>query len=182
MKKPDEEEKKHQSLGLEGVGDADGQGAQNEKERGRRVPGRPEKAPGQGEKDQKHEKRDEPRQAAADLLVEAENHVKHGHGPGKDRELHLGEARTVPPPVDPGTEDVHSLPVEIPGDGRVIAFPPRFPDAAVGGPKDIATVVSIAVLIMILVPGIVGGIIYALRPYLDKKRKQAGIYTTCFFF
>jgi len=137
MKKPDEEEKKHQSFGLEGVGDADGQGAQNEKERGRRVPGRPEKAPGQGEKDQKHEKRDEPRQAAADLLVEAENLVKHGHGPGKDRELHLGEARTVPPPVDPGTEDVHSLPVEIPGDGRVIAFPPRFPDAAVGRPKDI---------------------------------------------
>ncbi|HHT78469.1 MAG TPA: flippase-like domain-containing protein [Actinobacteria bacterium] len=44
---------------------------------------------------------------------------------------------------------------------------------ALGGPKDIATIVSIAVLIMILVPGIIGGIIYALRPYMDRKRKQA---------
>ncbi|MDD3520893.1 MAG: lysylphosphatidylglycerol synthase transmembrane domain-containing protein [Actinomycetota bacterium] len=44
---------------------------------------------------------------------------------------------------------------------------------ALGGPRNIATIVSIAVLIMILVPGVVGGIIYALRPYMDRKRKLA---------
>ncbi|MCL5070699.1 MAG: flippase-like domain-containing protein, partial [Actinobacteria bacterium] len=44
---------------------------------------------------------------------------------------------------------------------------------ALGGQKDIATIVSIAILIMILIPGIAGGIIYALRPYIDKKRAAA---------
>jgi uncharacterized protein (TIRG00374 family) len=43
---------------------------------------------------------------------------------------------------------------------------------ALGGPKNIAAIVSIAVLIMILIPGIIGGIIYALRPYLDRKRRK----------
>ncbi|MHB1253923.1 MAG: lysylphosphatidylglycerol synthase transmembrane domain-containing protein [Candidatus Humimicrobiaceae bacterium] len=41
---------------------------------------------------------------------------------------------------------------------------------ALGGEKNIAAIVSIAILIMILLPGVVGGIIYALRPYIDKKR------------
>lgn len=41
---------------------------------------------------------------------------------------------------------------------------------ALGGEKSIATIVSIAMLIMILIPGVIGGIIYALRPYIDKKR------------
>ncbi|MCL6087655.1 MAG: hypothetical protein M1475_04520, partial [Actinobacteria bacterium] len=41
---------------------------------------------------------------------------------------------------------------------------------ALGGEKNIATIMSIAILIMILIPGITGGIIYALRPYMDKKR------------
>lgn len=41
---------------------------------------------------------------------------------------------------------------------------------ALGGEKNIATIVSIAILIMILIPGVVGGIVYALRPYIDKKR------------
>ncbi|MHB1275948.1 MAG: lysylphosphatidylglycerol synthase transmembrane domain-containing protein [Candidatus Humimicrobiaceae bacterium] len=41
---------------------------------------------------------------------------------------------------------------------------------ALGGEKNIAAIVSIAILIMILIPGVVGGIIYALRPYIDKKR------------
>jgi uncharacterized protein (TIRG00374 family) len=41
---------------------------------------------------------------------------------------------------------------------------------ALGGEKNIAAIVSIAILIMILMPGVVGGIIYALRPYFDKKR------------
>jgi len=44
---------------------------------------------------------------------------------------------------------------------------------ALGGQKDIATIVSIAILIMILIPGLVGGIIYAFRPYIDKKRAAA---------
>lgn len=41
---------------------------------------------------------------------------------------------------------------------------------ALGGEKNIAAIVSIAILIMILIPGVIGGIIYALRPYIDKKR------------
>jgi uncharacterized membrane protein YbhN (UPF0104 family) len=41
---------------------------------------------------------------------------------------------------------------------------------ALGGEKNIATIVSIAILIIILVPGVVGGIVYALRPYIDRKR------------
>ena len=41
---------------------------------------------------------------------------------------------------------------------------------ALGGPKNIATIVSLAVLAIILVPGIAGGIIYAIRPAIDKKR------------
>jgi uncharacterized protein (TIRG00374 family) len=41
---------------------------------------------------------------------------------------------------------------------------------ALGGEKNIAAIVSIAILIMILIPGVAGGIIYALRPYIDKKR------------
>lgn len=41
---------------------------------------------------------------------------------------------------------------------------------ALGGEKNIATIVSIAILIIILVPGVAGGIVYALRPYIDKKR------------
>lgn len=41
---------------------------------------------------------------------------------------------------------------------------------ALGGPKDIAAVVSLVVLAILLIPGIVGGIIYAIRPALDKKR------------
>lgn len=44
---------------------------------------------------------------------------------------------------------------------------------ALGGQKDIATIVSIAILIIILIPGIVGGIVYASRPYIDKKRSEA---------
>ena len=35
---------------------------------------------------------------------------------------------------------------------------------ALGGPKDIATIVSLVVLIILLIPGITGGIIYAIRP------------------
>ena len=41
---------------------------------------------------------------------------------------------------------------------------------ALGGEKNIATIVSIAILIIILVPGVAGGIVYALRPYIDRKR------------
>jgi len=41
---------------------------------------------------------------------------------------------------------------------------------AFGGPRDIATIVSLVVLVILLIPGIVGGIIYAIRPVVDKKR------------
>jgi uncharacterized protein (TIRG00374 family) len=41
---------------------------------------------------------------------------------------------------------------------------------ALGGEKNIATIVSIAILIIILIPGVAGGIVYALRPYIDRKR------------
>lgn len=44
---------------------------------------------------------------------------------------------------------------------------------ALGGEKNIAAIVSIAILIMILIPGVAGGIIYAFRPYIDKKRAAA---------
>jgi hypothetical protein len=43
---------------------------------------------------------------------------------------------------------------------------------AMGGNMKIAAIVSIAVLIIILIPGIAGGIIYALRPYLDRRRSH----------
>jgi len=46
---------------------------------------------------------------------------------------------------------------------------------ALGGQKNIAAIVSIAILIMILIPGVVGGIIYAMRPYIDKKRAAAAL-------
>lgn len=47
---------------------------------------------------------------------------------------------------------------------------------ALGGSTSIAAIVSIVVLVIILTPGICGGIIYAIRPYLDKKRaKEASI-------
>lgn len=45
---------------------------------------------------------------------------------------------------------------------------------ALGGNMKIASIVSIAVLLIILIPGIAGGVIYALRPYLDKRRNRAG--------
>ena len=41
---------------------------------------------------------------------------------------------------------------------------------ALGGPKDIAAIVSLVVLVILLIPGIAGGIIYAIRPAIDKKR------------
>ncbi|MHB1346011.1 MAG: lysylphosphatidylglycerol synthase transmembrane domain-containing protein [Candidatus Humimicrobiaceae bacterium] len=44
---------------------------------------------------------------------------------------------------------------------------------ALGGEKNIAAIVSIAILIMVLIPGIAGGIIYAFRPYIDRKRAAA---------
>jgi uncharacterized protein (TIRG00374 family) len=44
---------------------------------------------------------------------------------------------------------------------------------ALGGEKNIAAIVSIAILIMILIPGVIGGIIYALRPYIDRKKAAA---------
>ena len=40
---------------------------------------------------------------------------------------------------------------------------------AFGGPKDIATIVSLVVLVMLLIPGISGGIIYAIRPAINKR-------------
>jgi len=46
---------------------------------------------------------------------------------------------------------------------------------ALGGEKNIAAIVSIATLIMILIPGVVGGIIYAMRPYIDRKKEAAAI-------
>ena len=36
--------------------------------------------------------------------------------------------------------------------------------------KNIATIVSLVLLVIILIPGIAGGIIYAIRPVIDKKR------------
>jgi uncharacterized membrane protein YbhN (UPF0104 family) len=36
------------------------------------------------------------------------------------------------------------------------------------GPKDIAAIVSIAILVIILIPKIIGGILYATRPAIDK--------------
>lgn len=42
--------------------------------------------------------------------------------------------------------------------------------SALGAPKNIATIVSLVLLVMILIPGIAGGIIYAIRPAIDKKR------------
>ena len=44
---------------------------------------------------------------------------------------------------------------------------------ALGGEKNIAAIVSIAILIMVLIPGVAGGIIYAFRPYMDRKRAAA---------
>ena len=41
---------------------------------------------------------------------------------------------------------------------------------ALGGSKEIAAIVSLVVLIILLVPSIAGGIIYAIRPAIDKKR------------
>jgi len=43
---------------------------------------------------------------------------------------------------------------------------------ALGGPKDMAAIVSIVVLMILLVPSIVGGIIYAIRPAIDKKKNS----------
>ena len=40
---------------------------------------------------------------------------------------------------------------------------------AFGGPKDIAAIVSLVVLVMLLIPGINGGIIYAIRPAINKR-------------
>jgi len=40
---------------------------------------------------------------------------------------------------------------------------------AFSGPKDIAAIVSLVVLVMLLIPGISGGIIYAIRPAINKR-------------
>ena len=42
--------------------------------------------------------------------------------------------------------------------------------SVLGAPKNIATIVSLVLLVIILIPGIAGGIIYAIRPAIDKKR------------
>ncbi|MBE3092274.1 MAG: flippase-like domain-containing protein [Actinobacteria bacterium] len=42
--------------------------------------------------------------------------------------------------------------------------------SALGAPKNIATIVSLVLLVIILIPGIAGGIIYTIRPVIDKKR------------
>jgi len=42
--------------------------------------------------------------------------------------------------------------------------------SALGAQKDIATIVSLALLVVILIPGIAGGIIYLIRPVIDRKR------------
>lgn len=42
--------------------------------------------------------------------------------------------------------------------------------SALGAPKNIATIVSLVLLVMILIPGIVGGIIYSIRPIIDRKK------------
>jgi uncharacterized protein (TIRG00374 family) len=42
--------------------------------------------------------------------------------------------------------------------------------STLGAPKNIATIVSLILLAIILIPGIAGGIIYAIRPAIDKNR------------
>jgi len=42
--------------------------------------------------------------------------------------------------------------------------------SALGASKNIATIVSLVLLVIILIPGVAGGIIYAIRPAIDKKR------------
>ena len=42
--------------------------------------------------------------------------------------------------------------------------------SALGAQKNIATIVSLVLLVMILISGVVVGIIYAIRPAIDKKR------------
>jgi glycosyltransferase 2 family protein len=41
---------------------------------------------------------------------------------------------------------------------------------ALGGARDVASIVSLVVLIILLIPGIAGSIIYSIRPAIDKKR------------
>lgn len=45
--------------------------------------------------------------------------------------------------------------------------------SALGAPKNIATIVSLVLLVIILIPGIAGGIIYAIRPAINKKERQS---------